>query len=263
MRGKLDGKVALVIGGTADDGRHSIGAAMCHFLRDEGAFVLPASRNPSKVAATLDALKNDKSIDAAPLAFDATDDDGLRRCLDCVESSYGPIDVLVNSQGINRKKPTVEYTRDDWEAIIGVNLTSLGIACQLVGARMIERRRGHIINIASETALLAFPYVAPYGASKGGVRALTAHLAAEWGRFGVCINAIAPGLFLTALNRPIMKKDPVRLQKILDATPAGRLGDEEFEDLRAAAIFLATCSPYVNGQLIAVDGGMSIAAFTP
>lgn len=263
MPGQLEGKVALVIGGTADDGRHSIGAAMCHFLRDEGALVLPASRNHSKVAATLAALQNHQAIDAVPLSFDATNDDGLRRCLDWVESSMGPIDILVNSQGINRKKPTVEYVREDWEAIIGVNLTSLGIACQLVGARMIERRRGHIINIASETALLAFPYVAAYGASKGGVRSLTAHLAAEWARFSVCINAIAPGLFLTALNRPIMQKDPVRLQKILDATPAARLGDEEFEDLRAATVFLATCSPYVNGQLIAVDGGMSVAAFTP
>jgi len=128
---------------------------------------------------------------------------------------------------------------------------------------MIPRGRGHLINIASETALLAFPFVAPYGASKGGVRALTAELASEWARFGLCVNALAPGLFLTALNRPIMERDPQRMQKILDATPAGRLGDEEFEDLRAATLFLATCSRYVNGQLIAVDGGMSVAAFTP
>jgi NAD(P)-dependent dehydrogenase (short-subunit alcohol dehydrogenase family) len=153
-------------------------------------------------------------------------------------------------------------TRAEWNEIYAVNLTSVSIACQTVGKRMLERQRGHIINIASETSLQAFPYVAAYGASKGGVRSLTAHLATEWARFGLCVNAIAPGLFLTALNRPIMQQDPQRLEKILQATPALRLGDEKFEDLRAATIFLTTCSNYVNGQLIAVDGGMSVAAFT-
>ncbi len=263
MAGKLDGKIALGLGCTANDGYSSIGAAMVHFLRDEGALVLPASRQREKVEATLKSLNqaNDR-ISAEKLAFDARDYDALEACVEWIEETLGPIDILINSQGIGRKKPTVEMARAEWEEIYTINLTSVSIACQIVGKRMLERGRGHIINIASETSLRAFPQVAAYGASKGGVRSLTAHLATEWARHGVCVNAIAPGLFITALNRPFFERDPERLNKIIAATPALRVGDEKFEDLRAATLFLTTCSNYVNGQLIAVDGGMSIAAFT-
>lgn len=263
MAGQLDGKIALGLGCTAGDGYSSIGAAMAHFLRDEGALVLPASRQREKVEATLKSLHqaNDKII-VEKLTFDARDYDALEACVEWIEETFGPIDVLINSQGIGRKKPTVEMARAEWDEVYTINLTSVSIACQIVGRRMLERRRGHIINIASETSLQAFPQVAAYGASKGGVRSLTAHLATEWARYGVCVNAIAPGLFITALNRPFFEKDPERLNKIIAATPARRVGDGKFEDLRAATIFLTTCSNYVNGQLIAVDGGMSIAAFT-
>jgi NAD(P)-dependent dehydrogenase (short-subunit alcohol dehydrogenase family) len=263
MAGRLDGRIALGLGCTAGDGYSSIGAAMAHFLRDEGALVLPASRHDAKVSKTLTSLNQTvPKLDVARLTFDARDYNALGHCVAWIEDEIGSIDILINSQGIGRKKPTIEMTQDDWHEVYGINLTTVSIACQTVGQRMLERKRGHIVNIASETSLQAFPYVAAYGASKGGVRALTAHLATEWARFGLCVNALAPGLFLTALNRPIMQQDPQRLEKILQATPALRLGDDRFEDLRAATVFLTTCSNYVNGQLIAVDGGMSIAAFT-
>lgn len=265
MKNDLKGHLALILGGTAIDGFSSIGAAIANFLRDEGMIAVPSSRDHKKVGATLERLDNTWPAEAPKmdvLAFDTRDTNALRNCVEWIETNMGTIDVLVNAQGINVKKPTVDMTPSEWESIIGVNLTSLSIACQIVGERMLSRGHGHIINIASETSLLAFPNVAAYGASKGGVRALTAGLAVEWARNGLCINAIAPGLFVTALNRPIFASDPDRLEKIVMATPALRLGDTDFEDLRAATIFLATCTTYVNGITLPVDGGMSIAAFT-
>jgi len=260
--GPLTGELALVLGGTAPDGRHSIGAAMAHFLRDAGALVLPSSRSADKVAVTLKSLGQETALPVERLAVDATDDEALQGLIQWVEAEVGPIDILVNSQGIGMKTPTVEMTLADWHRIMAVNLVSMGRACQLVGARMIPRGRGHIINIASETSIRALPEVAAYGASKGGVRALTMQLATEWARHGIAVNAIAPGVFVTALNRPFFEQNPERLRKIKEATPTLGVGDEEFEDLRPVTLFLSTCTPYTNGQLIAVDGGMSIAAFT-
>lgn len=267
MAKNLKDKVVLALGSTAIDGYSSIGAAMAHFLRREGAIVLPQSRTADKVRKTIQSLEKIKPlgrrVQANKLSFNTSNDKALTECIDYVEKKFGGIDILINAQGINVKKPTIEMTRKDWESVIEVNLISLARACQFVGERMIERGNGHIINIASETSLLAFPLVAPYGSSKGGVRSLTAHLAAEWARFGVCVNAIAPGVFITDLNRPIFERDPERLQKILGSTPAGRLGDSKFEDLRPVTIFLSTCSSYTNGQIIACDGGMSVSGFAP
>lgn len=261
--GQLDGKVALVIGGTARDGFNAIGAAMAHFLADEGALVFPTSRNREKVEATVNAIAQKhpypKPIDLSKLTFDARDEGALVACCDYLESEFGPIDILVNAQGILARYNAEDIPREVWEDILGVNLLSVARACQIVGKRMIGRGRGHIINVASETSLRAIPYVAAYGTSKGGVRALTAQLACEWARYGLCVNAIAPGLIPTDLNRAVLEREPERLRRFLQATPANRLG--VYEDLRAATIFLATCTNYVNGITLPVDGGMSVVLF--
>lgn len=263
--GKLEGKVALVIGGTARDGYSSIGAAMAHFLAEEGAVVFPTSRTAEKVRVTLRSLEGvcsyPMSVDPQKLTFDARDESALRTCRDWIEETFGPIEILVNAQGIIARHDAAKTPKGVWQDILATNLLSVALACQVIGERMLRRRRGHIINVASETSLLAIPYVSAYGTSKGGVRALTAHLACEWARHGLCVNAIAPGVIVTDLNRPLLEQDPERKDRFLKATPAQRFG--EFEDLRAATIFLATCTDYVNGITLPVDGGMSVAVFGP
>ena len=127
---------------------------------------------------------------------------------------------------------------------------------------MIEQGGGHIINITSATALNGFKELASYGASKGAVRSLTQHLACEWAQYGISVNVIAPGWFITELNRASLTSDPQRLDHIRALTPAKRIGNEDFEDLRAPIEFLTTCSNYVTGLSIAVDGGFSIAGYT-
>jgi NAD(P)-dependent dehydrogenase (short-subunit alcohol dehydrogenase family) len=198
-------------------------------------------------------------VDIDKLTFDTRDDAALEACCDWIESEFGPIDILVNAQGILRRYNAEDIPREVWEDILDINLLSVARACQIVGKRMLQRKRGHIINIASETSLRAVPYVAAYGTSKGGIRALTAQLACEWARHGLCVNAIAPGLIPTDLNRAILEREPERLQRFLNATPANRLG--VYEDLREATIFLATCTNYVNGITLPVDGGMSVVLF--
>lgn len=263
--GKLDGKVALVIGGGAKDGYGSVGAAMAHALAEEGAIVFPTSHPAEKerVPATVQALDKvtpyPKPVNIDLLTFDARDEVALTACCDWIGNEFGQIDILVNAQGIIARDNAEDMPREVWENIISVNLLSIVWACQVVGRRMIARRSGHIINVASETALQAFPYVSAYGTSKGGVRSLTAHLACEWARYGVCVNAIAPGVILTELNRRMIEREPERANRILQATPSHRFGN--FEDLKAATVFLATCTNYVNGITLPVDGGMSVTAF--
>ncbi len=261
--GKLDEKVALVIGGTARDGYSSIGAAMAHFLAEEGAIVFPTSRTREKVEATVQSLGKvrpyPKPMDLDTLTFDARNEEALTACCDWIEGEFGPVDILVNAQGILARCNAEETPLEVWEDIIAVNLISVARACQIVGKRMIARGRGHIINIASETSLLAIPYVTAYGTSKGGVRALTAHLACEWAHYGLCVNAIVPGVIPTDLNRAIIEREPQRKNRFLQATPAGRFG--VYEDLREATVFLATCTNYVNGICLPVDGGMSVVLF--
>lgn len=261
--GKLEGKFGLVIGGTARDGYSSIGAAIAHFLAEEGAIVFPTSRTREKVQATVQSLERirpyPKPLDLNILSFDARDEGALTACCDWIEDRFGPIDILVNAQGILFRHNAETTPREVWEDTITVNLISMARACQIVGKRMIERGRGHIINIASETSLLAVPYVAAYGTSKGGVRSLTAHLACEWARYGLCVNAIVPGVIPTDLNRAVLESEPERKNRFLQATPAGRFG--VYEDLREATVFLATCTNYVNGICLPVDGGMSVTVF--
>lgn len=261
--GKLEGKIALVLGGTATDGYSSIGSAMGHFLAEEGAIVFPNSRTKDKVEATVNALSKirpyPKPVNINELTFDARNCAALEKCCDWIESEFGPIDILINAQGILRRYNAESTPYEVWQDIFDINLLSVALACQIVGKRMIQRKRGHIINIASETSLRAVPYVSAYGTSKGGVRALTAHLACEWAKHGLCVNAIAPGVIPTDLNREVLEREPERLKRFLSATPANRLGT--YEDLREATIFLSTCTNYVNGITLPVDGGMSVVLF--
>ncbi len=255
----INQKVAVVIGGTAPDGKDSIGAAICHFLKDNNVLPLPVSSNLDKVKATLHALDLPQALTNI-LTVDVTDTEALAQLFSTIKERYQAIDIVVNAQGIAIKKPTIEMSVKDWQSIIDVNLLSVAMACQFAAKIMIEQQKGHIINIASGTALRGYAQVAAYGTTKGAICTLTQHLASEWAQYGLSVNALVPGYFVTAMNRDIFAKMPERLEQIAQQTPARRIGDSAFEDLRAAITYLTTCTSFVNGQIIAVDGGFCMSS---
>ena len=172
---------------------------------------------------------------------------------DRVLRELGPVDVLVNCAGRIRRVPTLDVEESDWNSIVDTNLTGTLRGCQVFAPQMLERGAGRIINIASLTSFVSFHEVAAYSASKAGVAALTRSLAVEWSRHGVLVNAIAPGVFRTALNQQLLDSTP-RGQELLMRTPMGRFGG--VEELVGAAVFLASdAASYVTGVVLPVDGG--------
>jgi NAD(P)-dependent dehydrogenase (short-subunit alcohol dehydrogenase family) len=172
---------------------------------------------------------------------------------DRVVREVGPVDILVNCAGRIRRVPTLEIEESEWNSIIDTNLTGTLRSCQVFAPQMLERGTGRIINIASLNSFVSFHEVASYAASKAGVAALTRSLAVEWSRHGVLVNAIAPGVFRTALNQQLLDSTP-RGQELLMRTPQGRFG--RVEELVGAAVFLASdAASYVTGVVLPVDGG--------
>ena len=186
------------------------------------------------------------------MAADVGDAASLTALRDACLRDLGGIDILVAAAGVTKRVPTLEMNDADWHRIIDTNLTGVLRACQIFGAPMVERKRGRIIAIASLASFIGLHEVAAYTASKAGVAGLTRALAVEWAPHGVTVNAIAPGVFETDLNREILKSG--RGQEFLMRTPMKRFG--KIEELVGAAVFLASdAGNFVTGQLIAVDGG--------
>jgi NAD(P)-dependent dehydrogenase (short-subunit alcohol dehydrogenase family) len=177
----------------------------------------------------------------------------LERLLQSVLSKFGNVHILVNAAGRTRRTPTIDVEEKEWNDILETNLTGTLRACQVFGRHMIQRRCGRIINIASLSSMVSLFEVAAYTASKAGVAALTRSLAIEWAPHGVCVNAIVPGVFRTALNEKLLDGTP-RGQEFLLRTPMKRFGKPE--DLGGAAVFLASDSAgFVTGITLVVDGG--------
>jgi NAD(P)-dependent dehydrogenase (short-subunit alcohol dehydrogenase family) len=173
----------------------------------------------------------------------------LARCI----SAFGKVDVLVNAAGRTERAPTLDLPEESWADILDTNLTGTLRACQVFGRHMIERGYGRIVNIASLSSFVALYEVAAYSASKAAVASLTKSLAVEWARHGVSVNAIAPGVFRTALNERLLDGTD-RGREFLDRTPAQRFG--RVEELAGAAVFLASdAASFVNGEILVVDGG--------
>jgi len=243
----LRGRSAVVVGGTS-----GIGRAIAIGLAEADADVVAASRRVSEVeqTATEIAALGRRTL-AVPV--DVLDRTSLQALHDEVLRTFGRIDILVNCAGITQRKPTLDCAEDEWNRIIETNLTGTLRACQIFGKTMVAQRYGRIINIASLGTFVAFYEVAAYCASKAAVGSLTKSLAVELAPQGVCVNAIAPGIFPTALNEELLDQTE-RGRELFVRTPMKRFG--RTDELIGAAIFLSSeAASYVNGQILVVDGG--------
>jgi len=244
---ELDGKVAVVIGGTS-----GIGRAIAHGLADAGADVVPTSRRAEQVDVAAAEIE-ERGRRSLRLPSDVSERDSLQRLLEETVKAFGKVDILVNSAGRTKRAPTLDFSEGDWNDIIETNLTGTLRACQVFGRHMLKREYGRIINIASLSTFVALHEVAAYCASKAAVASLTKSLAVEWSIHGVCVNAIAPGVFRTELNQKLLDESE-RGREFLLRTPMKRFGN--VEELAGAAIFLASdAASFVNGEILTVDGG--------
>lgn len=243
----LNGRVAIVLGGTS-----GIGRALVDGLVEAGADVVASSRQAEQVAATAAAIEM-QGKRTLRITSDVKDRGSLLTLRDAAIEAFGKVDILVNCAGYTQRRPTLDLDESEWLGILDTNLTGTLRACQVFGAHMLERGYGRIINIASLASFVGLYEVAAYAASKAGVAALTRQLAVEWGSRGVLVNAIAPGVFRTALNQDLLDGTE-RGQEFKMRTPLGRFG--RVEELAGAAVFLASeAASFVNGEVLVVDGG--------
>jgi NAD(P)-dependent dehydrogenase (short-subunit alcohol dehydrogenase family) len=250
----LESKVAVVIGGTS-----GIGLTLAKGLAQAGADVVATGRRTDLVRSAADEIRalGRKSL---VIPSDVTNRVSIEALLSAVDVEFGKVDILLNSAGITRRTPTLEVGEDEWNGILETNLTGTLRTCQIFGRKMIERKYGRIINIASVASGRGFFEVAAYAASKAAVASLTKTLAVEWAQHGVCVNAIAPGVFRTDLNKGLLD-GTARGQEFLIRTPMRRFGN--LQELVGAAVFLASdAASFVTGHVLAVDGGFLASGVT-
>jgi gluconate 5-dehydrogenase len=245
----LSGKRVLVTGSS-----QGIGLALAKGLAEHGASLVLNGRDPEKLAVAARDLGN-SGHQVATADFDVTDAKAVEQGVDKIEREIGSIDVLVNNAGMQFRSPLEDFPADRWEALLATNVSSVFYVGQAVARYMIKRGGGKIINIASVQSELARPGIAPYTATKGAVKNLTRGMCADWAKYGLQINAIAPGYFKTPLNQTLV--DDAEFSAWLEKrTPAARWGN--VDELVGAAVFLSgKASSFVNGHTLYVDGGIT------
>jgi NAD(P)-dependent dehydrogenase (short-subunit alcohol dehydrogenase family) len=245
----LAGRTAVVTGGSS-----GIGRAMAVALGRVGARVVLVARRPDPMAEVVGKLQT-FGVEGHAVTADLSDRAAVARAIEEILAAYGAPDVLVNSAGINRRPPMNELTEDDWDATLAANLSAPFLLGQAFGPRMAERGWGRIINVVSQQAFRAYGNSGAYGAAKAGLVGLTRSQAEAWSRFGVCCNAIAPGVVDTPMTTPIFN-DPATAARHAGRAMIGRNGVPE--DFGACAVFLASpAAVAVTGQTLFVDGGYS------
>jgi len=248
----LSGQVAIVTGTS-----RGLGQYLARALAKAGADLVITSRKQDSLAEFAAEISS-LGRRVVSLELDVRDLASIQRMVSEAEAAFGQIHILVNNAGCNVRKPALEVTWDDWNLVLDTNLRGSFFAAQAVARGMIANGYGRIINIGSVTSVFGFAGLAPYGASRGGIRQLTMSLADDWGRHGVTVNCLAPGWFRTEQNK-VLYEDPEWVAYITDRIPVKRPGLPN--DLNGAIVFLASeASRYITGQTLLVDGGISTGA---
>lgn len=247
----LTGKIAIVTGGN-----RGIGFAIARGLATAGVSVVLANRTADEGQKATDSLKAE-GFQAMAVQTDVSEKSSVSNLVKNVIDEFNQVDILVNSAGVIQRGPVEDFTEEQWDHIININLKGLFLCCQIVGQEMIKRKKGKIINISSNVSEIIQPGRVVYAVSKAGVSHLTRGLALEWAKYNINVNAIGPGPTITELNKKYFEENPDDLQERIDSIPMARVGDPL--DHVGAAIFLASdASNYVTGQTLLVDGGSTI-----
>jgi len=247
---RIDEKVAVVIGGTG-----GIGEAIGYGLAEYGAKVVIAGRNKDKAEQVVQNIENNLKTRATAFRVDVTEENSVSQLAKQVVDKYGTVDILVNSQGVNIKKPATEFPLNEWGEMFSVNVTGIMLTCREFGKIMVEKKRGKVINLSSVRGARATLWGGneAYCATKGAVDMITRALASEWAPYNINVNAIAPTWIATKLSEQTTQ-DPARLQKGLANVPLKRIGQPQ--DVVGLSVFLASsASDFITGQIIYLDGG--------
>ena len=246
---RLQGRSALITGSSS-----GIGFALARALGQAGAKLILNGRNAQKLSQAVDQLRSE-GLNSHACVFDVTDSKAVQAAVADLEASGQVIDILVNNAGMQIRNPLHEFEEADWHTLMKTNLDSMFFVSKAVAKKMIERKRGKIINICSVQSELGRPGIAPYTASKGAVKMLTKGMAIDWGPLGLNVNGLGPGYFKTELTEKLVA-DASFTQWLTGRTPSRRWGD--VEELGGAVVYLASeASRFVNGHILYVDGGVT------
>lgn len=246
---RLDGRLALVTGSSG-----GIGFALARGLGQAGAALVLNGRDKTRLEQAASVLR-DEGLTVHTRSFDVTDVAAVQAAVDDIESTLGGIDILINNAGMQRRMALQDFPAQDWHELMRTNVDSVFFVGQAVARKMIERRKGKVINICSVQSELGRPNIAPYMASKGAVKMLTKGMAIDWGPYGIQVNGLGPGYFKTELTEKLVADEQFSAW-LTGRTPSRRWG--EVAELAGAAVFLASdASSFVNGHVLYVDGGVT------